>query len=103
MPSVGVWIMPDNASAGAVEHFAALLVPAGDALWPLAEVTIQSVIATQRRFGATYELKATMHTWLAWQVELGRPMGQAITKRYLDPTSSHAKPLCDWLRNLFSL
>jgi hypothetical protein len=103
MPSIGVWIMPDNANGGAVEHFASLLVPAGDALWPLAEKTVQTVITTDRRFGMTHELKATMHTWLAWQKEPGRPMGQAITKHYLDPASTHAEPLYEWLKKLFRL
>ncbi len=102
-PTIGVWIMPDNASGGAVEHFAKVLVPAGDILWPLAETTIQTVIATERRFGPTSELKATMHTWLAWQSEPGRPMGQAITKRYLDPAAPQADLLYGWMRKLFHL
>ena len=103
LPVVGIWIMPDNQVPGAIEHFVHSLISTGDALWPLAEATIQSVVAVERRFVPAQEMKASVHTWLAWQEEPGRPMGQAITKRYLDPASPHADALCDWLRKLFAL
>ena len=99
--TVGVWIMPDNISAGALEEFARLLVPTGDKLLPEAEMAVQRAIAVERRFGPTHETKASIHTWLAWQAEPGRPMGQAIMKRFLDPTSAHANTLYAWLRALF--
>ncbi len=47
--------------------------------------------------------KALIHTWLAWQRKPGRPMGIAITARYLDPTAPHAQQLINWLRRLFEL
>ena len=103
LPTVGIWVMPDNATPGAVAHFARQLVPAGDVLLPHAETTIQQVITLDRRFGPTHELKATIHTWLAWQSDPGRPMGQAITKRFLEPTSPAANAICSWLRTLFTL
>lgn len=103
LPAVGVWIMPDNLTSGAVEEFAQRLIPATDKLWPLAENVIQQVIATDKRFADTHEMKATIHTWLAWQEEPGRPMGQAITKRFLNPSSSNASVLYDWLRELYGL
>lgn len=99
--TVGIWIMPDNTSAGALEEFARLLVPTGDRLLPEAEAAVQRAIAVERRFGPTHEAKAIIHTWLAWQAEPGRPMGQAITKRFLDPSSAHANALYAWLRALF--
>ena len=48
-------------------------------------------------------MKAHVHTWLAWQKEPGKPMGQAITKRYLDANAPHAQQLIVWIRKLFGL
>jgi hypothetical protein len=56
-----------------------------------------------RRFPQTQEMKANIHTWLAWQEEPGKPMGQAITKRYLDAAAPHAQQLMDWLCKLFDI
>lgn len=50
-----------------------------------------------------YLRKANIHTWLSWQEEPGKPMGQAITKRYLDTSAPHAQQLIDWMRRLFAL
>lgn len=100
-PTVGVWIMPDNGNSGAVEHFVRSLMPASDKLWPTAEATIRTVMSVDQRFIAEHEMKATVHTWLAWQEEPGRPMGQAITKRFLDPASPQANPLYDWLQRVY--
>ncbi|HEX8453890.1 MAG TPA: DUF3226 domain-containing protein [Longimicrobium sp.] len=41
-PLFGAWIMPDNASPGALEDFAAMLVPAGDPLWVRAGEAVDS-------------------------------------------------------------
>jgi Protein of unknown function (DUF3226) len=103
MPSVGIWLMPNNILPGTLEDFARLLILPGDALWPVAEASVQQAIAVERRFPETQVMKANMHTWLAWQEEPGKPMGQAITKRYLDAAASHAQPLIGWLRRLFEI
>jgi hypothetical protein len=42
-----------------------------DILWPVAQDSVQQVIAKDRRFPQTQEVKAKMHTWLAWQEEPG--------------------------------
>jgi hypothetical protein len=75
----------------------------GDILWPMAQDIVQQVIAKDRRFPQTQEMKANIHTWLAWQEEPGKPMGQAITKRYLKANAPHAEKLIDWIRQLFDL
>jgi len=102
-PMVGLWLMPDNTIPGMLEDFMSLLIPAGDILWPMAQGIVQQVTITDRRFPQTQEMKANIHTWLAWQEEPGKPMGQAITKRYLDATAPHAQQLISWLRKLFDL
>jgi len=102
-PIVGLWLMPDNTIPGMLEDFMSLLIPAGDILWPMAQDIVQQVKIKARRFPETQEMKANIHTWLAWQEEPGKPMGQAITKRYLDAAAPHAQQLIRWLRKLFDL
>ncbi len=100
-PVVGIWLMPDNKISGMLEDFISFLVPQGDALWSIAEETLQRVIGVERRFRETYMSKAHIHTWLAWQEEPGKPLGQAITARYLDADSIHAQQLIQWIAKLF--
>jgi hypothetical protein len=103
LPIVGIWLMPDNTIRGMLEDFMSLLIPAGDILWPIAQDIVLEVVAKERRFPQTQEMKANMHTWLAWQEEPGKPMGQAITKRYLDANAPQAQKLVKWIRKLFEL
>lgn len=103
LPVVGIWLMPDNILTGMIEHFISFLRPADDVLWPVAEDVVLQVVETKRHFPVGHEIKAELHTWLAWQKEPGKPMGQAITKRYLDADAPHAQQLVVWLRELFDL
>ncbi len=99
---LGVWIMPNNETKGMLEDFLKLLVPKNDKLLPLAEQTLSS-IETQnlRRYSITHKPKALIHTWLSWQDEPGKPLGQSITAKYLSNTEN-AKPFVNWLTRLFS-
>lgn len=78
-------------------------MPEDDTLWPLAEDVVRKVIATDRKFRLSYTSKALLHTWLAWQEEPGGPMGQAITKRYLNANAPYAQELMSWIRQLFEI
>lgn len=104
-PTVGIWVMPDNQIPGMLEDFVSFLRPQDDLLWPFAEEAVQKVKAIEEeyRFRDKYESKARIHTWLAWQKEPGKPMGQAITARYLDADAPHAQELMAWIRQLFEL
>ena len=44
-----------------------------------------------------------MDTWLAWQEVPGRPIGQAIAKKYLDPEASYAQLFIQWIREVFEI
>ncbi len=103
LPVVGIWLMPDNRLPGMLEDFLHFLVPANDGLWTLAEEITQKVEAQECRFRSAHRSKAKIHTWLAWQGEPGKPLGQAITARYLDANAPHAHRLVHWLRQLFEL
>lgn len=100
-PVFGAWIMPDNASAGALEDFAASLVPDADPLWKRAREAVDSIPEAERRFSPTHRSKAHIHTWLAWQAGPGSPMGQAITKGDLDAHAPPAAAFVAWLMRLF--
>ncbi len=100
-PTVGVWVMPDNNLSGMLEHFASFLIPQDDRLWDYARDCVERL--PEVRFPPQHAIKAQVHTWLAWQEEPGKPMGQAITKRYLDADAPHARQLMAWVRRLFGL
>jgi len=98
-PVFGVWLMPNNTIAGILENFVAFLIPEKESLWQLACNTVSGL--SEKRFASKDEIKAQIHTWLAWQKDPGTPMGWAITKGYLDSNAPMAHKLIDWLRTLF--
>jgi hypothetical protein len=100
-PTVGVWMMPDNQLPGMLEDFCRLLVPDNDLLWKTAESAVRQAIERDRRFPEVHITKAQLHAWLAFQEVPGRPIGQAITKKYLDPQAPHAQYFIQWIRLLF--
>lgn len=100
LPRLGVWIMPDNGSPGALEDFAALLVPEDDVLWERAGEAVDAIPEHDRLFPASRRSKAHMHTWLSWQEQPGSPMGQAIGKGDLDAHAPAAQRFVGWLRRL---
>jgi hypothetical protein len=70
MPSLAVWLTPDNVSEGRMETFAGELVPAGDACWAHARTTVNDLPDAVRRFSIKRRRdNALLHTWLAWQDE----------------------------------
>ena len=101
LPRVGIWIMPDNQSEGILENFLRFLVPDGSALFRHVESSVAAIPAGERRFSDLAAPKAIIHTWLAWQEEPGKPLGTAITARYLDPDVAQVDVLVSWLNRLF--
>lgn len=102
-PTVGIWMMPDNTLPGRLEDFVSFLGATDDALWRIAENCVQEVAAVERRFIQNHFIKAHIHTWLAWQESPGTPLGQAITKRYLDADAPYARQFIEWIKQLFKL
>lgn len=102
-PRIGVWIMPNNQDLGMLEDFAAYLIPDGDDLRPFtAKILNEIETANQNRYSPIHRSKAFIHTWLAWQKEPGKPMGQAITARALSADSPIAHTFIRWLSRLFN-
>ena len=102
LPTVGVWVMPDNFNPGMVENFVEMLIPQDDVLWPVAARCVDNIAIAQRRFIPEHLTKAKIHTWLAWQQEPGKPIGQALRKKYFDGEAAPAVAFASWMRTLFS-
>lgn len=98
---LGVWLMPDNRVPGMLEDFASLLVPPGDPAWTAALAFVDGLRGPALRFPEPRRAKARLHAWLAVQAEPGRPIGQAITAKYLEATNAASSPLITWIRRLF--
>jgi len=102
-PTVGIWIMPDNKLAGILEGFVLSLIHSNDTLIHHAENCLQQIPERERRFPLERWDKAHIHTWLAWQEEPGKPLGQAIVARYLDAGAPEALRFVNWVRRLFDI
>ena len=101
-PSVGIWIMPNNQDAGYLESFYIGLIQP-DELEKLAWGAIQHIPDSLRKFPLNHEVKAVVHTWLAWQEEPGKPMGQAVQKGYVDLNHASINSFMNWLNKTFDL
>jgi hypothetical protein len=101
LPRTGIWIMPNNQTSGMLEDFLRFLVPARSSLFDHVTSSIASIPPPDLRFSLGIASKATIHTWLAWQEEPGKPLGTAITARYLDPNVPQVDQLVAWINQLF--
>jgi hypothetical protein len=101
--------MPDNILEGELEHFLELLVPRKNEnpLWLRVLEALDGMPSEAsfpgyvKRFKEQDRRKALIHTWLAWQEEPGKPLGQALTARYFDAHAPHALVFVNWIRQLF--
>jgi hypothetical protein len=84
LPRVGIWIMPDNQTKGILEDFLRFLVPPNSRLFSRVESSVATIPETERLFSQLDQPKAIIHTWLAWQEKPGRPLGTAISAKFLD-------------------
>lgn len=101
LPRIGFWFMPDNLSSGMLEDFCQRLAE------PQALNFAAACVDTAKQDGLTtfkdaHRSKAIIHTYLAWQDEPGRPLGQAITAQALRPATDIAERFAGWLGRLFS-
>lgn len=100
-PRIGIWLMPDNVSAGQVEEFFAGMIPSDDPVWPRSEGYIDGIPAADRKFASGKMLRAKVHSWLATRAE-PRLMGAAIGAGDLNVSARDAVRLVAWLNRLFN-
>ena len=101
LPTIGIWIMPDNQLPGIVEDFVRRLA-VYDSLMPMAEQAVKEIPKESRRFADHDLSKAVIHTWLAWQKVPGLPIGLGITKKYFDVQAPAALVFVEWVRRLIA-
>ncbi|MGC2238758.1 MAG: DUF3226 domain-containing protein [Pyrinomonadaceae bacterium] len=102
LPKLGVWVMPNNELIGKIEDFIRFLVAEErERLWQIAEKAVSEIPDEQRLFAAKDIIKAQVHTFLAWQDEPGRPMGESITRRYFQIDAPEAINFVNWIRRLY--
>ena len=101
-PRVGVWLMPTNTDPGILEDFARNMIAEDDPLLLKAIDTVEEIEqAGLRRHTDAERPKVVVHTWLAWQEESGRPLGQAVAHGYLRHDAPLALGFIAWLQRLF--
>ncbi|MEX1365021.1 MAG: DUF3226 domain-containing protein [Nannocystaceae bacterium] len=103
---LGVWIMPDNHSAGMLETFVQHLEPESSSmsgLFELAERACDDAARLGAPYIAAHRPKAIIHTWLAWQDPPGRQLHDAIKQRQLDPTKPLGRAFVRWFRRLYEI
>ena len=102
LPRIGIWLMPDNQRAGILEDFVVGLIPHNDALLLKARSVLLELEAERiHRYTEVNRPKALIYTWLAWQREPGRPMGQAVAHHAVPHDTPSAHAFVAWLRRLF--
>jgi hypothetical protein len=101
LPRFGVWIMPDNKTPGILEDFIQFLIPTDSQLFEHVKSSVANIPENERRFSPLAKPKAIVHTWLAWQEEPGKPLGTAITAKFLDSQVAQVDILTTWLKRLY--
>ena len=101
-PDLGIWLMPNNQNPGMLEDF---LIKMADQN-AISEASQCVKIAQDKgvtTFKDVHYSKALIHTYLAWQDEPGKPLGQSVTACTLKPDTDIANTFVEWIRNLFNL
>ncbi|PTQ90719.1 DUF3226 domain-containing protein [Agitococcus lubricus] len=100
-PTIGIWLMPNNQINGMLEDFCQILLDNPVALSFIEQCLNQAKTQKIATFKDVHRAKAIIHTYLAWQDELAKPLGQAITAKILNPNHQLALTFKDWLLDLF--
>jgi hypothetical protein len=104
----GLWIMPDNVSAGMLETLLRYLIPT--TYNPLWEHAVNSTREAKEKcagydkiFHDSHRDKANLRAFLAWVDEPGQDLHTALKSKALDPNSPFADPFVNWFRELYQL
>lgn len=102
--TVGIWIMPDNASSGYLEHFVASMIDEKDKVWQFAQEKTDEILNTNYcLFTEAKQQKAALHTYLAWQEHPGLTVNTAIEAKYFRNKSPLTNRFVTWFKNTFEL
>lgn len=105
-PQIGVWIMPDNKTDGALEDFLIAQIDPQDQLFQVARAKTAEagqLPISSGRFAASDLSKAELRCWLAWCNETGQPYGLAMQAGRFNVSVEPATRFADWVRTLYGL
>ena len=100
LPRIGIWIMPDNHSAGRLEDFVAKMIPNRDPVWPRSQAYIDDIPPRHRPFKPQKETYAKVLSWIATRESPGF-MGEAIGRGDLNIDGELCQTFIAWLNRLF--
>ena len=99
---LGVWIMPDNASDGALEDFLIRIISdAGQTMLEHATDTVAKARDAGAPVREAHLQKARLYSWMALQDPPSRHPREALYSRALDPAHPYAIPFVEWFKRLY--
>lgn len=104
-PRIGIWIMPNNESDGALEDFLIAQIDPQDQLFQFARAKTAEAgqLPITGRFAESDLSKAELRCWLAWCEETGQPYGLAMQAGRFNVSVEPATGFADWVRTLYGL
>jgi len=101
----GAWVMPDNASPGAIENLLKTTVRASDR--PLLTHSENSTQIAKGQHQAPFRdchlEKANILSWLAWQDPPAQTPQLALAKGLLDAKADSLNSFVQWFKDLYVL
>ena len=97
---LGFWLMPNNQVDGMLEDFCRDMIDVS-AVGTVEQCLHIAEASGHTSFKSVHRSKAFVHTYLAWQDEPGKPLGQAITAQALQGNTDTAQRFVKWLTDLF--
>jgi hypothetical protein len=102
LPSVGLWIMPDNQHEGMLEHFVQACIVGAEQVALHGSACAAVARLSPPLFKSFHSAKAEVATWLAWQRMPGAPVASAVGDHLIDLSSPPCRSLSAWLQAVFS-
>ena len=102
LPTIGIWLMPDNTQDGYLEYFVEQLIPNVDVILPLAKSAVADLMTKDYcKFTEVKQQKAIIYNWLAWQQSPGLPFGTALEAGFLSAEKASLQPFLNWIGRSF--
>ena len=98
---LGLWVMPNNADEGMLEHWLAQCLLAGEQPWFDHASRVLDELPFDPKFKPLHRPKAEIATWLAWQERPGEGLYNALDAGLIDKEKPLYRALADWLERIF--
>ena len=100
LPTIGIWLMPNNNIAGMLEDFCIELADVKTIKY-IEQTVNKAKLGGHTNFKKVHYSKSVIHTFLAWQDTPGMPLGQSITAQALNADRPLANRFIKFLQTLF--